>query len=485
MNNKKVIITIIAGLFMMMPLTAQAESVTSALWVRPYIAPMETAGLIPDLLKSDKAYSDAMTREEFTELVMTYLASANPDLVRFKEEGALFTDTESAAVLAAYHMRIIAGITPAEFKPNLPISRAQAATIIFRTESVLSPEEPFAGVVGVFKDEAALPSWARIAIASTVSSGAFSGYEDGTFRPDIPLTEEQGIKLVSVLAEKRALIEINENAYLTPRFLFSKTTVTQGDTVGVNVQNYSAGDVPFVTQSIYKDFKLNSSVKGSQGIIKTDYTTKPGAYWVEYGLQGFTPEVQIITVLPSRYRVQEVTVSRTVEDSTRTAEAQREFDQVLKPSRTVSNPDKYYVDAFILPTSGRLTTEYGELRRVNGEPTPYKHAGLDIAAPLGTPIRATNRGKVVLSMYLTLTGNTIVIDHGQGLFSAYYHMSERLVVKDAIIERGATIGKMGSTGFSTASHLHFAMSRYNTAIDPGYLIYGKAVTKANYKGLFE
>ena len=83
-------------------------------------------------------------------------------------------------------------------------------------------------------------------------------------------------------------------------------------------------------------------------------------------------------------------------------------------------------------------------------------------------------------MPLILTGNTVVIDHGQGLFSVYYHMYESFVTVDQIVERGQKIGSVGSTGFSTGPHLHFTMSYHMMNIESGFLIVGQPITFGNY-----
>ena len=104
---------------------------------------------------------------------------------------------------------------------------------------------------------------------------------------------------------------------------------------------------------------------------------------------------------------------------------------------------------YILPTTGRLSTEYGETRYVNGSPTSYRHSGLDIATPRGTPVYATNSGKVLLATPLILTGNTILIDHGQGIFSTYFHLNKLTVKEGEMVKNGDLIGEVGTTGFST------------------------------------
>jgi len=113
---------------------------------------------------------------------------------------------------------------------------------------------------------------------------------------------------------------------------------------------------------------------------------------------------------------------------------------------------------FIQPVEGRITTEYGVIRVTNDDySNTRRHYGIDIANELGTEVAATNRGLVTLSMELIVTGNTIVIDHGMGLFSLYFHLDELLVDQGSIVEKGDIIAKMGSTGYSTGSHLHFGI----------------------------
>src|SRR5665647_2010269 len=95
-----------------------------------------------------------------------------------------------------------------------------------------------------------------------------------------------------------------------------------------------------------------------------------------------------------------------------------------------------------------------------------RHSGLDLAAPLGTPVHAPNNGKVTLAAGgLLSTGNTIVIDHGMGLFTSYYHLNTMNVKAGDAVNKGDVIGTVGTTGFSTGPHLHYAVSIYNTNVN--------------------
>lgn len=120
-----------------------------------------------------------------------------------------------------------------------------------------------------------------------------------------------------------------------------------------------------------------------------------------------------------------------------------------------------------MPTTGRLTTDFAQIRYVNNEISSSRHSGIDLAAPSGTPVLAPNNGKVTLAAPgLLSTGNTIVIDHGMGLFTSYYHLNSMNVNVGDIVSKADVIGTVGTTGFSTGPHLHYAVSIYNTYVNP-------------------
>jgi murein DD-endopeptidase MepM/ murein hydrolase activator NlpD len=223
-----------------------------------------------------------------------------------------------------------------------------------------------------------------------------------------------------------------------------------------------------------------------QGYLPSNYSTKPGVYNLKFkNVETGITSTRHVEVVKRAFRVQNLTVDPNIESSTRNDEAYAQYRKYFNPSREVSSPVKYYTDAFILPARGKITTEFGESRYVNGSLTTYRHAGIDIAAPRHTEVLSTNAGKVVLAMPLILTGNSIVIDHGEGLFSVYLHLEKMSVAEGTIVERGELIGTVGSTGFSTGPHLHFTMSYYRFDIEPGFMIYGKSITKENYLQLMK
>jgi murein DD-endopeptidase MepM/ murein hydrolase activator NlpD len=132
---------------------------------------------------------------------------------------------------------------------------------------------------------------------------------------------------------------------------------------------------------------------------------------------------------------------------------------------TQENPEKYYQGYFIKPTSGRVSMSFGLNEFINGAESG-KHRGLDFANAAGTPIKASNSGIVRLSEHLPAHGNTVVIDHGQGIFTYYAHMKKLLVTVGTKIKKGQVVGQMGATGVATGPHLHFSVSLHNLRVDP-------------------
>jgi murein DD-endopeptidase MepM/ murein hydrolase activator NlpD len=122
-----------------------------------------------------------------------------------------------------------------------------------------------------------------------------------------------------------------------------------------------------------------------------------------------------------------------------------------------------------LPAGWRQTAAYGDRRRyryADGAADQTVHNGIDMAAPAGSPVSASGKGRVVLAGDRIMSGKTIVLEHLPGLFSIYYHMSEILVQEGDILAAGQTLGRVGQTGLATGPHLHWEVQVLGTAVDP-------------------
>jgi hypothetical protein len=135
------------------------------------------------------------------------------------------------------------------------------------------------------------------------------------------------------------------------------------------------------------------------------------------------------------------------------------------------NSQKYWWGRFWYPLKAPMTMNFGRKEYINGEEAG-RHRGMDLAAPEGTPIKASNAGMVRLAERLPAHGNTVVIEHGQGIFTYYAHMVRTAVHPGEMVKKGQVIGYVGKTGVATGPHLHFSMSVHNLRVDPAQWIDG-------------
>jgi murein DD-endopeptidase MepM/ murein hydrolase activator NlpD len=124
---------------------------------------------------------------------------------------------------------------------------------------------------------------------------------------------------------------------------------------------------------------------------------------------------------------------------------------------------------FIEPVRGKRTGLFGSVRIMNGQ-ARNPHNGEDIGAPLGTDVLASNDGVVRLTVDHIFSGRGIYVDHGLGLYSMYFHLSDVLVKEGDFVKAGQVIGKVGATGRATGPHLHWGMKVNGARVNPYALL---------------
>ena len=138
----------------------------------------------------------------------------------------------------------------------------------------------------------------------------------------------------------------------------------------------------------------------------------------------------------------------------------------IKKVRRLGTEAPHFLSGFQWPVTGRISGVFGSQRILNGQPR-RPHVGIDIAAPLGTPVLAIADGVIALVLQdMFFTGKTLMIDHGHGLASVYAHMDKILVKEGATVTKGTVIGLVGKTGRATGPHLHWGISLFATHLDP-------------------
>lgn len=138
----------------------------------------------------------------------------------------------------------------------------------------------------------------------------------------------------------------------------------------------------------------------------------------------------------------------------------------LRPYFLTYTPRQLWSGKFAYPVQAALTDGFGVFRSYNGGPATTYHEGRDLGAWTGTPIYAPAAGKVVIARPLTVRGNGVIVDHGLGVFSGYYHQSKIAVQEGQMINKGDLIGYVGDTGFANGPHLHWEVRVGNRYVDP-------------------
>lgn len=174
-----------------------------------------------------------------------------------------------------------------------------------------------------------------------------------------------------------------------------------------------------------------------------------------------------IAVTRPAYPSEQLTVApRMAEpDSAGRAKIARDSKRARAVSRAAHGTAQLWEGGFRLPRPSRITSDFGTGREYNGKVTS-RHLGTDFDGRVGSPIIATNRGRVALVARFYLAGNVIYLDHGGGLISGYFHLSKTLVKAGQVVEKGQVIGQVGRTGRVTGPHLHWIMRYGGITLDP-------------------
>lgn len=146
----------------------------------------------------------------------------------------------------------------------------------------------------------------------------------------------------------------------------------------------------------------------------------------------------------------------------------KEYSKAIKIYNTTTK-ELFTKGEYIKPLNSKITSSFGKKRVYNGKLKSY-HSGTDFKAAIGTSIKAVNSGTVVISQNRFFAGGSIVINHGQGIYSCYYHLSKMNFKVGEKIKKGEVLGLSGSTGRVTGPHLHFAFKLHGVTVDPLQLI---------------
>jgi len=203
-----------------------------------------------------------------------------------------------------------------------------------------------------------------------------------------------------------------------------------------------------------------------EAVVGIPLSAKPGLARLAVGKHG-QPRWREFRVLPKQYATQHITLKnkRMVNPYAKDLERIRQEKKIILGALATWRDTPNVQTRFDLPVDGRLGSPFGLRRFFNGQPRK-PHSGLDIAAPQGAPIRAPADGVVVTTGNYFFNGNTVFVDHGQGLVTMYCHMHDIAVKPGQPVRRGELLGHVGMTGRVTGPHLHWSVSLNNVRVDP-------------------
>jgi murein DD-endopeptidase MepM/ murein hydrolase activator NlpD len=351
----------------------------------------------------EPAFDEPITRAEFLHLIFRNRDFGTVDVSSVQyfpdvsPDNPYRDDIQKAAALGIIH-----GYEDGLFRPYTTITRGQIAKILvnaFYPPAILdaAPQFPDVPAGHVFYDH----------INQAVRAKVFQGYPDGLMRPDRDINFSEAETVITRAAGLKSFIPLGKRDYYRGfvgihrlsalgtkdlELLLSKPDGSEQQTIPINIMKR---DFPVVSFNLAEE--------------KTKL---------------FGKEEQ---------------------DNTWT---------LIDGAKANPSDEQYWEGAFIVPTQGEISLGFGDKLYINGS-YAGSHFGVDYANREGTEVYAANHGKVTLAAWTPSYGNTVVIDHGQNVFTMYLHLAELKTQEGQMVSKGDLIGLMGSSGIATAPHLHF------------------------------
>jgi murein DD-endopeptidase MepM/ murein hydrolase activator NlpD len=247
----------------------------------------------------------------------------------------------------------------------------------------------------------------------------------------------------------------------------SPTNPQLGDTLSVTIETENnGGEIP---QVLAQEDEIDAFAVGSnrfRALVPTTPLDRPGRWVIQVSGEGQTRNIAV-WVSDRNFPTQSIWLPPGKDNLQGT---DYEFDRVAEFKALVT-PERFWNGPFLRPNGGTVTTIYGVRRYYNGVfAENYYHRGVDYAGGYGSPVVAPAAGRIALvgreSDGFEIHGNTVGIDHGQGVTSIMLHLNRIDVREGQMVRAGEVIGGVGSTGASTGPHLHWGLYVHGQAVDP-------------------
>jgi murein DD-endopeptidase MepM/ murein hydrolase activator NlpD len=253
-----------------------------------------------------------------------------------------------------------------------------------------------------------------------------------------------------------------------------RVQLSQGQALFVQVKSEAAAIEKAEGTIFGKSLLLSQGGAGWLGIVGVDMDQKPGDYELVISLsladgKKVKREVRVrvsrrdfgtdhLTLPPEKVELTPEALARVQEDQ-----------QALGQAWRTPSSEAGWSGAFVRPVPGEVSGQFGRRRVINGE-KKSPHTGQDLRAVMDEPVKASNAGRVVLVRDCFFSGNSVVLDHGLGLYSMYFHLDQVKVKEGDRVEKGQVIGLAGMTGRATGPHLHWGFRLAGARVDPDAIL---------------
>ena len=399
-------------------------------------------------------------------LVLGAVVGASYFLIKADEVPAVILEADGRTVLPksyVWHVPVTNGLLYRDFEYGSN-STEDFGILSESTLPIVFPEEYNSSVV-LSKDGEQL--WA----GSDAEWNEYTTYSNGVYQVDVTCDSPFSMKSKPY---GTFYFSISFTLDFEPVLETSNTTVSQGDVLAIRLSHLQEGVVPTIESTIPTSQFIPYAPGQMVAFVPTWFRTSDlEEYIITIQAGNYHWEIPM-TVLWVDFPKQNMTIDTSNPDiqDAMSSEANAEYNNTIPPLYAVADMDKYWQGVFLQPVVDRISTEYGTRRYTNGALTSSFHNGMDIAADEGVEIKAAASGRVLFAGFLRATGNTVVIEHGGGIQTVYFHMLSISTAEGAMVERADSIGTVGSTGYSTGPHLHLEVRIAGVAINPGPVVGG-------------
>lgn len=273
------------------------------------------------------------------------------------------------------------------------------------------------------------------------------------------------LKILFVAAVALSLPHLAPHAEAKPRIIVRPAKPRPGDIVTVTVKGAAEPvEGKFGNQTIY----FNPSKESFKAVFGVDLYTHPGTYKLTVSSHGRILSRRV-TVARKKYPVQRLTLPKDMVELSPENEARVEREQKKLSALWPKETERLWNGSFMNPREGEISTRFGLRRIINGTPKS-SHSGIDVSAEAGQKVYSPNNGVVALVDNQFFSGNSLILNHGQGIYTMFFHLSKVLVEEGQQVKKGQAIALVGSTGRSTGAHLHWGVRMQGARVDPLALI---------------